>query len=147
MPHGLKIVVFIDAQRKRKCHCAAMFAAATSFFSRTNISTNYVIGSGSTSSSLPGFGSGSRTSTPGPSGAGSSSNGVAAGSGAGALPPLQLTPTYHVGLWRVQPATHKVTQKRVSVWTFDKRELDRVSGAAGKDRIVEALKNEVCSLL
>ena len=97
----------------------------------------------SSSSSLPGFGSGSRTSTPGPSGSGSTLSSAATSSGTGTLPPPQLTPTFHVGLWRVQPATHKVTQKRVSVWTFDKRELDRVSGAGGKDRIIEALKNEV----
>lgn len=124
-----------------------MFAAATSFFSRTNISTNYNVGSQSSSSSLPGFGSGSRASTPGPSGSPSSSSVAAAAAaggsaGSGALPLPQLTPTFHVGLWRVQPATHKVTGKRVSVWTFEKRELERVGGS-GKERVIEALKNEV----
>lgn len=67
-----------------------MLAAATSFFARTNISTNYNIGSQTSSSPLPGFGSGSRSSTPGPHASGSSS----AASGA-ALPAPQLTPTFH----------------------------------------------------
>ncbi|EJD05722.1 kinase-like protein [Fomitiporia mediterranea MF3/22] len=116
-----------------------MLAAATSFFGRTNISANYNIGASSPSSSLPGFGSGSRSSTPGPSG---SSTPVSA-----SLPTPQLTPTFHVGPWRVQPATHKVTNKRVSVWTSDKRagDGDRMSVAA-KDRIVEALKSEASAL-
>lgn len=49
-----------------------------------------------------------------------------------------------MGPWRVQPATHKVTNKRVSVWTYDKRaaDADRMNAAA-KDRITEALKVEV----
>ncbi|KAI5119329.1 hypothetical protein M0805_000559 [Coniferiporia weirii] len=113
-----------------------MLAAATSFFSRTNISTNYAIGS-TPSPSLPGFGTGSRSSTPGPPGSSSSATVV--------LPPQQLTPTFNVGPWRIQPATHKVTNKRVSVWAFDKRvaDSDRMSG---KDRIIEALKAEASAL-
>lgn len=114
-----------------------MLAAATSFFSRTNISTNYNIGQPSTPS-LPGFGSGSRSSTPGPSNS-STPN-------AASLPPPQLTPSFHVGMWKVQAASHKVTNKRVSVWSFDKRAADGERhgwSAAGKDRVIEALKAEV----
>lgn len=105
-----------------------MLAAASSFFSRTNISQNYNIGA-----TTPGIG-GSRSSTPGPS------NVQAVGS----LPSTPLAPTFHVGLWKVQSGVHKVTQKRVSVWTCDKRgtEMDRVS-AQGKEKVVEALKAEV----
>ncbi|KAH8117221.1 kinase-like protein [Phellopilus nigrolimitatus] len=113
-----------------------MLAAATSFFSRTNISANYTIGSPTTSTSLPGFGSGSRSPTPGPSNSNSASP---------SLPQLQPTPTFNVGPWRLQPAMHKVTNKRVSVWTFDKRDSDKMS-AVGKDRIVEALKAEASAL-
>ncbi|KAL5533231.1 PPK32 [Sanghuangporus sanghuang] len=118
-----------------------MLAAATSFFARTNISTNYNIGSQSSSSPLPGFGSGSRSSTPGPQASGSTSASSAA------LPTPQLTPTFHVGPWRVQPATHKVTGKRVSVWTFDKRapDTDRLSASA-KEKIIENLKTEASAL-
>ena len=54
------------------------------------------------------------------------------------------TPPFHVGLWKVQSAWHKVTNKRVSVWTFDKRgpEVDRLAPPA-KERVVEVLKAEV----
>ncbi|TFY81754.1 hypothetical protein EWM64_g2255 [Hericium alpestre] len=102
-----------------------MFAAATSFFSRSNISQNYNIG---------GTTSGSRAATPSPSGQSS-------------LPAAAQTPPFHVGLWRVQSATHKVTNKRVSVWTFEKRttELDRMSASA-KETAMEVLKAEASSL-
>lgn len=122
-----------------------MLAAATSFFARTNISANYNIGAPS-STSLPGFGSsGSRASTPGPSASASSSAAGAPSSPTpGTLPAPQLIPTFHVGPWRVQSATHKVTHKRVSVWTYEKRapEADRMPAQA-KEKIIEALKAEV----
>lgn len=99
-----------------------MFAAATSFFARTNISQNYNIGS------APGAAGGSRASTPGPPG----SAGPAA------------VPTFRVGPWRVQAATHKSTLKRVSVWDLDKRSqwMERLNPAA-RDRALEVLKAEV----
>lgn len=106
-----------------------MLAAATSFFSRSNISQNYTIGGSSTAAS-------SRTTTPVPvAGAGASSS---------ALPTPAHVPPFQVGLWRVQSATHKVTGKRVSVWTFDKRnaEIDRLSPMA-KDKTMDVLKAEV----
>ncbi|KAI9466010.1 other/SCY1 protein kinase [Lactarius psammicola] len=105
-----------------------MFAAATSFFSRSNISQNYTIGGPST---------GSRTATPVP-GAGATSS---------ALPTPANVPPFQVGPWRVQSATHKVTGKRVSVWTFDKRgaEIDRLSPMA-RDKSMDVLKAEATSL-
>lgn len=105
-----------------------MLAAATSFFSRSNISQNYAIGGSSTAA-------GSRTPTPVP-GAGASSSST--------LPAPAHVPTFQVGLWRVQSATHKVTGKRVSVWTFDKRsaEIDRLSPMA-RDKTMDVLKAEV----
>ena len=123
-----------------------MFAAATSFFARTNISANYNIGVPSSSSTLPGFGSGSRSSTPGPS-ASSSSAGGSSSPAPTSLPAPQLIPTFHVGPWRVQSATHKVTHKRVSVWTYDKKtsEADRLSVQA-KEKVIEFLKTEVHAL-
>ena len=104
-----------------------MFAAATSFFARSNISQNYNVG---TPSSIIG----SRSATPA---SGSSSN-------PGALPAPSNTPTFFVGPWKVQSGSHKTTNKRVSVWTFDKRspELDKM-GPAAKDRTFEVLKSEV----
>ena len=104
-----------------------MFAAATSFFSRSNISQNYTTG-GSSTTTL------SRATTPVPAGGASSS----------ALPTPAHVPPFQVGLWRVQSATHKVTGKRVSVWTFDKRnaEIDRLSPMA-KDKTMDVLKAEV----
>ncbi|KAI0295520.1 kinase-like domain-containing protein [Russula brevipes] len=109
-----------------------MFAAATSFFSRSNISQNYTIGGPSAAAS-------SRTTTPVPApGIGSSSS---------ALPTPAHVPPFQVGLWRVQSATHKVTSKRVSVWTFDKRnaEIDRLSPMA-RDKTMDVLKAEATSL-
>ncbi|TDL27250.1 kinase-like protein [Rickenella mellea] len=106
-----------------------MLAAATSFFSRTAISQSYNIGSS-------GSGSGSRSSTPGPSRTPSTQ-----------LPVTSHTPSFHVGLWRVQSATHKVTNKRVSVWLFEKKVLDGdKSMASGRDRVIDALKAEASAL-
>ncbi|KAH9180355.1 other/SCY1 protein kinase [Lactarius sanguifluus] len=105
-----------------------MFAAATSFFSRSNISQNYTIGGPST---------GSRTATPIP----------AAGATSSALPTPANVPPFQVGPWRVQSATHKVTGKRVSVWTFDRKtaEIDRLSPMA-RDKSMDVLKAEATSL-
>ena len=104
-----------------------MFAAATSFFARSNIFQNYNLGG---SASIVG----SRSVTPAQ---GSSSN-------PGVLPTPANTPTFFVGPWKVQSGSHKTTNKRVSVWTFDKRspELEKM-GQAGKDRTFEVLKSEV----
>ncbi|KAJ7349275.1 kinase-like domain-containing protein [Mycena albidolilacea] len=103
-----------------------MLAAATSFFARTAISQSYNIGS-------PGGPGGSRSSTPGPSGSSSA--------------PIAFSPPLNVGLWRVQSASHKVTSKRVSVWSFDKRssEIERLRPAA-KERTLEILKAEASAL-
>jgi hypothetical protein len=107
-----------------------MFAAATSFFSRSNISQNYTIGASSTAAT-------SRTNTPVPG----------AGASPSSLPTPAHVPPFQVGLWRVQSATHKVTGKRVSVWTFDKRnaEIDRLSPMA-RDKTMDVLKGEVRSM-
>jgi SCY1-like protein 2 len=104
-----------------------MFAAASSFFAKPNIVQNYNVG-GSTSLVI------SRSGTPAQ---GSSSN-------LSALPTPANTPAFFVGPWKVQSASHKTTNKRVSVWTFDKRsaELEKM-GPAGKDRTLEVLKSEV----
>lgn len=124
-----------------------MFAAATSFFARTNISQNYNIGSASAgglsstlSSGLSAVAAagGSRASTPGPSTASTSAG----------PPAVALTPTFRVGPWRVQAATHKSTGKRVSVWDCDKRSqwMERLNPAA-RDRALEVLKAEVRAML
>lgn len=99
-----------------------MLAAATSFFARTNISQAYNVGASST---------GSRSGTPTPSG---SSNPA----------PAAFAPSFNVGLWRIKAASHKVTNKRVSVWSFDKRgsEMERL-GPLAKERTLEVLKGEV----
>lgn len=100
-----------------------MLAAATSFFARTNISQNYNIGTSSTT--------GSRSGTPTPS---ASSN----------TAPTALSSPFNVGLWRIQAASHKVTNKRVSIWSFDKRgaEMER-QGPMAKERALEVLKADV----
>src|SRR6266446_2880909 len=109
-----------------------MLAAATSFFSRSNISQNYAIGGGTTAAS-------SRTATPTP--------GPGPGASSSTLPAPAHVPPFQVGLWRVQSATHKVTGKRVSVWTLDKRsaEIDRLSPMA-RDKTMDVLKAEVCRM-
>ncbi|KAJ7445769.1 kinase-like domain-containing protein [Mycena galericulata] len=100
-----------------------MLAAATSFFARTAISQSYNI------VSPPG--PGSRSSTPGPSGS----------------PAAPVAPSITVGLWRVQSASHKVTNKRCSVWSFDKRspEMERLRPLA-KERTLEVLKAEASAM-
>ncbi|OBZ75157.1 Protein kinase domain-containing protein ppk32 [Grifola frondosa] len=104
-----------------------MLAAATSFFARTNISQSYNIGAPSLAS---------RTSSPAPS-----------GSSAAQLPTAAHSPPFNVGPWRVQSATHKVTHKRVSVWSADKKsqEMERM-GPASKERTLEVLKAEASAL-
>jgi len=108
-----------------------MFAAASSFFARSHIFQNYNVGA-------PSSIIGSRSATPA---SGSSSN-------SSALPAPSNTPTFFVGPWKVQSGSHKTTNKRVSVWTFDKRsaELEKV-GPAAKDRTLEVLKSEVRATL
>lgn len=61
---------------------------------------------------------------------------------------MPFTPSFYIGLWKVQPAAHKTTGKRVSVWTFDKRgpDMERL-GQSAKDRTVEVIKNEVGIIL
>ncbi|KIJ60622.1 hypothetical protein HYDPIDRAFT_98218 [Hydnomerulius pinastri MD-312] len=99
-----------------------MFAAASSFFSRTAISQSYNIG-GSTN--------GSRSTTPTPS---------------GSATPMHTSPPVRVGLWKVQGASHKVTNKRVSVWTFDKRAEMEGLGPLSRERVLEVLKAEATAL-
>lgn len=99
-----------------------MLAAATSFFARTAISQSYNFGDPSTA--------GSRSSTPGPA---STSNS-----------PQTAPVSLHIGLWKVQGAYHRVTNKRVAVWSFDKRGPDTERlGPLSKERILEVLKAEV----
>lgn len=98
-----------------------MLAAATSFFSRTAISQSYNIGAGNAS----------RSSTPTPSGSSSS---------------VSHTSTARIGLWKVQGAVHKVTNKRVSVWSLDKRVEMEGLGPLSRDRVLEVLKAEATAL-
>lgn len=100
-----------------------MLAAAQSLFGRTHISQTYTIGSST----------GSRASTPVPNASTST-----------VLPTVAHAPSFNVGPWRVQSATHKVNGKRVSVWTAEKRsaELDK-AGPLSKERTLEVLKAEV----
>lgn len=104
-----------------------MFAAASSFFARSNIFQNYNVG-GSTSIV------GSRSGTP--------AQGSSLNSGGFSTP--ATAPAFFVGPWKVQTGSHKTTNKHVSVWTFDKKnsELEKV-GPASKDRTLEVLKSEV----
>ena len=108
-----------------------MFAAASSFFARSAIFQNYNVGA---SSSIVG----SRSGTPAP---GTSSN-------SGGLPAPANAPAFFVGPWKVQSGSHKTTNKRVSVWTFDKKspELEKM-GPVGKDKTFEVLKAEVRATL
>jgi SCY1-like protein 2 len=130
-----------------------MFAAASSFFSRTNISQNYVLGGSSSGSSgggsalsLSSIGSRSASSTPAPSAPGipGASNGT---NGAAAITPgvtLPHAPTFRVGPWRVQSASHKSSGKRVSIWDLDKKAawLEKLNPSA-RERAMEVLKAEV----
>lgn len=112
-----------------------MLAAATSFFSRSNISQNYTFGPSPTS--IPS----SRSGTPVPSSSSTSNGTTASGS---TLPAIAHAPPFQVGLWKVQSATHKTTGKRVSVWAFEKRgqEVERM-GPGAREKTVEVLKSEV----
>ena len=113
----------------------SVFAAASSLFSRTNISQSYNIGSPLGGlPNVPGL-TGSRPATPG-------------STGTPLAAPAPATPPFLVGLWKVQSAWHKVTSKRVSVWTFDKRgqDIERL-GAVARERAIEVLKAEVSPLI
>ncbi|KAK0210374.1 kinase-like domain-containing protein [Desarmillaria ectypa] len=102
-----------------------MLAAATSFFARTAISQSYNLGDPSST--------GSRSSTPGPA---STSNS-----------PQTAPVSLHIGLWKVQSAYHRVTNKRVAVWSFDKRGPDTERlGPLSKERVLEVLKAEASAL-
>jgi SCY1-like protein 2 len=62
------------------------------------------------------------------------------------LPSLAGSPSKGivVGLWRVVGATHKTTNKDVSVWIFDKKVLEGVRGATQtREWAIEQLKKEV----
>lgn len=55
--------------------------------------------------------------------------------------------SFNVGLWRVVGATHKTTNKDVSVWVFEKKVLDGIKGASQtRDWAMEQLKKEVSSI-
>ncbi|KAL9714959.1 Protein kinase domain-containing protein ppk32 [Leucoagaricus gongylophorus] len=116
-----------------------MLAAATSFFARTNISQSYNIGQPPSPSA-----SSSRPTTPGIA---SSSVTTGSGSRGNGVPATTFTSTFAVGLWKVQSAYHKVTNKRVSVWSFDKRgaDIERL-GAAVRDLVLGVLKAEASAL-
>lgn len=97
-----------------------MLAAATSFFGRTAISQSYNIGTAGSRPSTPGHATTSLTH------------------------PTPFSPSLYVGLWRVQSAFHKVTNKRVSVWSFDKRGTDTERlGPLARERTLDVLKAEV----
>ncbi|KAG6849335.1 hypothetical protein H0H93_009301 [Arthromyces matolae] len=101
-----------------------MLAAASSFFGRTNISQSYNIGQSASS----------RPATPGQPGTSLNAS-------------TNFVPTLIVGLWKVQGAIHKVTNKRVSVWSFDKKgpDLERL-GPAARERALEVMKTEASAL-
>ncbi|KAF8687087.1 Protein tyrosine kinase, partial [Rhizoctonia solani] len=98
-----------------------MLAAASSLFSRSAIYANYTISSAASTSA--------------------SSQSSSATQAGPTVPPFQ------VGLWKVTEATHKVTNKRVSVWVHDKRgaEVDKLP-AASKENVLTILKAEVTAL-
>lgn len=49
-----------------------------------------------------------------------------------------------MGLWRVVGATHKTTNKDVSVWMCEKKVLDGIKGASQtREWAIEQLKKEV----
>lgn len=112
-----------------------MLAAATSFFARTNISQSYNIGQPSSP--------GASSSRPTP-GVASSSVTAGSGSGGNGVLAITFTPTFAVGLWKIQSAYHRVTSKRVSVWSFDKRgaDIERL-GVAVRELTLRVLKAEV----
>ncbi|KAG9015727.1 hypothetical protein FRB95_009223 [Tulasnella sp. JGI-2019a] len=97
-----------------------MLQAATAWFSSSQISQNYTISS-------------------------TSSNAISSTSDI--TPGTTPIAPFTVGLWKVQEASHKTTQKKASVWTCDKRkpELDRL-GPGGKETALEALKAEISAL-
>lgn len=74
-----------------------------------------------------------------PSPASSSTN--LPGTGRSSPAPGRHGKSFAVGLWKVVGATHKTTNKDVSVWVFEKRVLDGVR--SGRDWVVEQLKKEV----
>ncbi|WWC68467.1 uncharacterized protein I206_102395 [Kwoniella pini CBS 10737] len=60
--------------------------------------------------------------------------------------------SFNVGLWKVLNASHKTTNKEVSVWIFEKKVLDGIKsnlnfgGLPGKDWVIEQLKKEASAL-
>ncbi|CAE6460757.1 unnamed protein product [Rhizoctonia solani] len=98
-----------------------MLAAASSLFSRSAIYANYTISASASTSA------GSQSSS--------------------SIQTGPTVPPFQVGLWKVTEATHKVTNKRVSVWAHDKRgpEVDKLP-AAGKENVLAVLKAEVTAL-
>ncbi|KAF8337568.1 kinase-like domain-containing protein [Cantharellus anzutake] len=107
---------------------AAATQAASSFFKVSAISQNYIYASNNTPA-IPSFSSTSVTRTGSPA------------------PPQSNSPPFTSGLWRVQEAVHKTNGKRVSVWSFDKKNssLDRLTANA-RDRVLEVLKAEATAL-
>lgn len=101
---------------------AAATSAASAFFKVSAISQNYTLSNANTTSIASG--SSSRSASP--------------------APPQSNSVPFSMGLWRVQEAVHKTNGKRVSVWTFDKKNsaLDKL-GAPAKDRVMQVLKAEV----
>jgi SCY1-like protein 2 len=103
-------------------HSSKMLAVASGLFGKTSSLSAYTL----------------HSSTPAGSPASSSTN----------LPSLAATPSkgFVVGLWRVVGATHKTTNKDVSVWIFDKKVLEGVRGATQtREWAIEQLKKEVMS--
>lgn len=100
----------------------SMLQAASAWFSSSQISQNYAISSQQSN----GFGSSS---------ASTSTN---------AIPPVK---PFTIGPWKVQEAHHKLTQKKASVWSCDKKstEMERL-GPAGKDMVLDVLKTEVSTV-
>ncbi|KDQ16224.1 hypothetical protein BOTBODRAFT_54054 [Botryobasidium botryosum FD-172 SS1] len=101
---------------------AAATSAATAFFKTSSISQNYVLrssqnGAGSSSTASP--------STPSP----------------------EAIQSFPAGPWNVSEAVHKITQKRVSVWSIEKRgqAMDKIPPQT-RDTVVESLKTEVAAL-
>jgi hypothetical protein len=100
---------------------AKMLAVASGLFGKSSTLSAYTLHS-STPTASP-----SSSSTNLPSLAGSASKG------------------FSVGLWRVVGATHKTTNKDVSVWVFEKKVLEGVRGATQpREWALDQLKKEVC---